>query len=174
MTEPEPPVESAPRHPGRRRGTHAAPPSPLRLLVRSLLAVAVVAGIVALLVQLRGSKPTTSTEAPPGPAVVASPTASPTRVVAPLFVLNNTREVGKAHRAAAKFQAGGWPISGTGNYRRQHLAETTVYYTPGNAHELAAAQTLHRQYPSVRRVAPRFSGLPGHGLTVVLTADFPD
>ena len=202
MTEPELPAEPAPRHSGRGRGTHAAPPSPLRLLVRSLLAVAVVAGAVALLLQLRGSSPTTSTEAPPGPAVVTSPTPTatpsptlsptpkqvisptagptttrpspkPTRVVAPLLVLNNTREVGKAHRAAAKFRAGGWPVSGTGNYRTRRLSNTTVFYTPGNARELAAAQTLHRQYPAVRTVAPRFAGLPGRGLTVVLTADFP-
>ncbi|MFL6240175.1 MAG: LytR C-terminal domain-containing protein [Actinomycetes bacterium] len=169
------------------------------------MAVAVVAGVVALLVQWRGS-PTTSTEAP-GPAI-ASPTFSlpsspstspspttpvattparpaptavptqarpsppPTRVVAPLFVANNTREKGKAHRAAAKFQAGGWPISGTGNYRSRTIAETTVYYPPGDANAKAAAESLHRQYSSVRRVAPRFAGLPGNGLVVVLTADF--
>jgi hypothetical protein len=87
-------------------------------------------------------------------------------------VANNTREVGKARSAAAKFHAGGWPISGTGNYRARQLAETTVYYTPGNARERAAAETLHRQFPQVRGVAPRFAGLPGHGLVVVLTADF--
>ena len=197
MTTPELPADDAPRHPGRHRGTHAAPPSPLRLLVRSLLAVAVVAAVVALLLQWRGS-PTTSTLAPgpalttptlggaltaspspkevisPPPVVTATPSPKPTRVVAPLFVANNTREVGKAHRAAAKFHAGGWPISGTGNYRGKHLAKTTVYYTPGNAREKAAAETLHRQFPAVESVAPRFAGLPGKGLVVVLTADFPD
>jgi hypothetical protein len=93
-------------------------------------------------------------------------------VVAPLFVANNTRETGKARRAAAKFHQGGWPISGTGNYRARRLAETTVYYTPGNARELAAAESLHRQFPQVKGVAPRFAGLPGRGLVVVLTADF--
>jgi hypothetical protein len=173
----------------------------LRLLVRSLLAVAVVAGGVALLLQWRGS-PTTSSLAPgpaitspplpfatptpsptkevisppPAPTTVApkpTPTPAPTRVVAPLFVANNTREVGKAHRAATTFHNGGWPISGTGNYRAKRLSETTVYYTPGNATERAAAESLHKQFPQVKGVAPRFAGLPGHGLIVVLTADFP-
>jgi hypothetical protein len=94
-------------------------------------------------------------------------------VVAPLLVLNNTRQTGKAHRAAAKFRAGGWPISGTGNYRVHAIPETTVYYTSGNAQQLAAAESLRRQFPAVKRIAPRFQGLPGHGVTVVLTADYP-
>jgi hypothetical protein len=173
------------------------------LLVRSLLAVAVVAALVGLLLQWRGSPTTSSNDTSPGLAITspspslspsptpspepaelvspgavpthtAAPSPKPTRVVAPLFVANNTREVGKAHRAAAKFHNGGWPISGTGNYRARHLSETTVYYTPGSATEKAAAESLHRQFPSVKGVAPRFAGLPGHGLVVVLTADFPD
>lgn len=193
MSEPEPP-----RHPGRGRGLHAAPPSPLRLLVRSLFAVAIVALGVAVLVEWRGSPTTSSLEPSGGPAItsplpVGTPSASatpgprltspppvaaspspPARVVAPLFVANDTREQGKARRAAAKFRAGGWPISGTGNYRGRRLSETTVYYSPGNVREQAAAQSLRRQYPSVKKVAPRFAGLPGKGLVVVLTAAFPD
>jgi hypothetical protein len=199
--EPSEPTEPAPRHPARNRGTHAAPPSPARLLVRSLFAVAAVGLVVALLVMWRGSPTTSTADSGPGPAVVspsmpaalasstptpkevlspsagptiAAPTPKPTRVVGPLFVANNTRETGKAKRAAAKFHQGGWPISGTGNYRGRRIAETTVYYTPGNAQELAAAQSLHEQFPQVKAVAPRFAGLPGHGLVVVLTADFPD
>jgi hypothetical protein len=203
VTDPGPPQEP-PRHPGRHRGTHAAPPTPLRLLVRSFLAIAVVAGLVALLINLRGS-PTTSTSESPGPGpVITSPTPSvlgtpsaspspkelispghvpprstptasptPTRVVAPLFVANNTREKGKAHRAAAQFHAGGWPISGTGNYRGQTISETTAYYPPGNDRLKAAAESLRRQFPQVRRVAPRFAGLPGSGVVVVVTASYP-
>jgi hypothetical protein len=113
------------------------------------------------------------TTAPSPVAVRPTPPPTPARVVAPLLVLNNTRERGKAHRAAAQFHAGGWPISGTGNYYGSRLSATTVYYTPGSAHERAAAETLHRQFPHVERVAPRFRGLPGHGLAVVLTADYP-
>ena len=195
------PGEPPPRHPARNRGTHAAPPTPARLLVRSLFAVAVVGVVVALLLVWRGSPTTSTADSGPGPAVVrtppspgesttpsptevisptsgptvAAPTPNPrpTRVVAPLFVANNTREQGKAHRAATKFQKGGWPISGTGNYRGRQLAETTVYYTPGNDRERAAAESLHQQFPQVKGVAPRFAGLPGHGLVVVLTAAFP-
>jgi hypothetical protein len=108
---------------------------------------------------------------------VAHPTATaaprPTRVVAPLTVLNNSRRTGLAKRAAAEFAAGGWPIRGTGNYRATRLAKTTVYYTPRNARERAAAESLRRQFPHVERVQPRFKGLPGSGVTVVLTGDYP-
>lgn len=86
----------------------------------------------------------------------------------PLLVLNNSRIHGLATRAAAELRAGGWPVRGTGNFRGR-VEMTTVYYAPG---EEASARRLVADFPKVRRVAPRFPGLPGSGLTVVVTRDW--
>lgn len=86
----------------------------------------------------------------------------------PLLVLNNSRITGLAARAAAQFAAGGWPIADTGNFTGR-IPVTTVYYEPGQE---AAARALAAQFPAIRRARERFVGLPGHGLTVVVTRDF--
>jgi hypothetical protein len=95
----------------------------------------------------------------------AAPLAAPIR---PVWVLNNSRIKGLADRSARKFRAGGWPVRGTGNYRGGTIAETTVYYAPG---QLGSAQRFAKQF-DIPRVRPRFSGLPGSGMTVVLTRDY--
>jgi hypothetical protein len=169
------------------------------LFLRSMSAVALVAALVALLLQWRGQDtPSTSSENGPGPAVVApstlgpgsatptptpsavtsapatiGPSPTPTRVVLPLGVYNNSRRVGLARRAAEEFRKGGWPATVKGDYRATKLPATTVYYTVGNDREKLAAESLHRQFPHVERVQPRFTGLPGKGLIVILTQDYP-
>jgi hypothetical protein len=98
--------------------------------------------------------------------------ATPSPTIAPkvaLTVLNNSNRTGLAKRAAAGFAARGWPITATGNVRGR-FAETTVYYEPGQEE---SAALLRREFPAIARTAPRFPGLPGHGLTVVLTRDYP-
>lgn len=87
----------------------------------------------------------------------------------PLVVLNNSTRPGLAARAARDFRAGGWAVTSTGNIGG-HVSRTTVYYAPGAA---AAARRLAHRFPAVRVVAPRFPGLPEHGLTVVVTAAYP-
>jgi len=101
---------------------------------------------------------------PPVVVLTSSPAPAP---IVPVTVLNNSRVKGLADRAAARFRAGGWPVPATGNYRRT-LAATTVYFPPGGR---ASAQRFARQF-GIDRVVPRFAGLPGSGLTVVLTRDF--
>jgi hypothetical protein len=103
---------------------------------------------------------------PASPAAVAP--AAPPRL--PLTVLNNSRRTGLADRASARFVAGGWPVKLTGNFTGQ-IPETTVYYAPG---QQASALLLQRTFPGLTRVRPRFEGLPGSGLTVVLTRAYPD
>ncbi|MDQ6650410.1 MAG: LytR C-terminal domain-containing protein [Actinomycetota bacterium] len=88
---------------------------------------------------------------------------------APLTVLNNSRRPGLAERAAAQFAAGGWTIADIGNFTGR-IAVTTVYYEPD---EQDAARTLAAQFPAIKRVLPRFAGLPGSGLTVVVTREYP-
>jgi len=109
------------------------------------------------------------------PTAAVSPTATtpapasagPLR--APLTVLNNSTESGLAADAAARFRAGGWTVATVGNFTGR-IPETTVYYDPGQE---PVARALAAQFPAIARVLPRFAGLPGAGLTVVVTREFP-
>ncbi len=84
----------------------------------------------------------------------------------PVTVLNNSRLTGLARRAAARYRAGGWPVAVIGNFTGR-LRATTVYFAPG---QQGSASRFAKQF-GVTRVLPRFPGLPGYGLTVVLTRD---
>jgi hypothetical protein len=170
-----------------------APSGRRRALLGALLAVAgVLLGIGALLVVFGDNEPSgqgpvvalpTATEAVPTPtpeatveptatatptASTPSPTAAAPAPVRPVLVLNNSRVKNLAARSAERFEAGGWPVSGRGNYSGGTIAETTVYYAAG---QRASAQRFAEQF-GIGRVLPRFSGLPGDGLTVVLTRDY--
>ena len=101
--------------------------------------------------------PTVASSKPPGEAPVL-----------PVTVLNNSRISGLADRAAARFRAGGWPVTRVGNYSGGRIAATTVYFTPG--HQSSAAR-FATQF-GIGRVLPRFPGLPGSGTTVVVTRDY--
>jgi len=111
-------------------------------------------------------RPTPTATAPVVRATTPPPAVAPIR---PVLVLNNSRVKGLADRSAAKFQAGGWPLAGKPtNYSGGVVAQTTIYYAPG---QLGSAQRFAKQF-GIPRVLPRFSGLPGTGLTVVLTRDY--
>ena len=73
-----------------------------------------------------------------------------------------------ANRAATAYRAGGWSVVMVGNYTGQ-VAETTVYFAPGQE---PSAHRLARQFSGIVQVLPRIEGLPGSGLTVVLTRDY--
>ena len=87
--------------------------------------------------------------------------------VLPVTVLNNSRVSGLADRAAARLRAGGWPTPVVGNFTGR-VERTSVYWAPG---QQASAVRLARQF-GIARVAPRFAGLPGRGLTLVVTRDY--
>jgi hypothetical protein len=121
----------------------------------------------------RATSPAPRTSAHPTTRPSVRPTAGPTTAplaapIRPVWVLNNSRIHHLADRSAAKFRAGGWPVRGTGNYRGGTIAQTTIYYAPG---QLGSAQRFAKQF-DIPRVRPRFSGLPGSGLTVVVTRDY--
>jgi hypothetical protein len=108
------------------------------------------------------------------PAPLHSTTPAAAAVVAPvpklaLTVLNNSTRNKLADRVAAHYRAAGWPVKLTGNFTGR-ITVTTAYYAPG---ELASAQLLQKTFPAIERVRPRFPGLPGTGLTVVLTRTYP-
>jgi hypothetical protein len=103
------------------------------------------------------------------PVIEPSASAKPVVAKAPVTVLNNSRRSGLAHRAAAQVADGGWSIKQVGNFTGR-IAESTVYYAPGQA---AVAHAFAHQFSAVRRVLPRFQGLPGSGLTLVVTREWP-
>jgi len=111
----------------------------------------------------------TTTAAPPASQPPA--TQSPVQTVAamlPVTVLNNSRISHLAARVAADLRAHGWPVRETGNFTGR-IRATTIYYGPG---QHASAVRLARTFHQIRRVEPRFAGLPGRGLTLVVTRDW--
>jgi hypothetical protein len=166
-----------------------------RALIGALLAVAGVGLAIGALLLLRGGDNGTPTVALPTstPSVTAAPTTTPTATptttptssaptvepttaaptvaaapILPIDVLNNSRIHRLAADAAARFRAAGWPTPVVDNYSGSTLAQTTVFYAPG---QRASAERFARQF-KISRVVPRINGLPGHGLVVVLTRDF--
>ena len=181
-----PPVAPTPtRRVPLRRAEPAAPApvavAPLRAVAGAALAVAAVSlGIGALLLVDDGPAVAPAVAAPAAAAdplaePAAEPTAEPavepepTRVPAarrPLTVLNNSRTTGLAAREAADLRAAGWEVAVVGNLRGR-TRTSTVYYDAG---QRAAAERLARAH-DVPRVLPRRDGLPGRGLTLVVTRD---
>lgn len=91
----------------------------------------------------------------------------------PLIVLNNTTITGLAKRAAHRFEAGGWTVTRYDNYQNDILS-TCAYYDPSDPQAEAAAQALQEQYPTIKRVKPRFPELPEGPVVVVLTPDYSE
>lgn len=106
--------------------------------------------------------------APPAAPPIAAPAPAAPSVVIPVTVLNNSRQDGLADRAAAQFEAAGWPVKATGNFRGR-IPSTTVYYDAGQE---AAAREFARRFNGIVRVRPRFETLPARGLVVVVTREF--
>jgi LytR cell envelope-related transcriptional attenuator len=102
----------------------------------------------------------------------STPSTSSTSVKSvPLVVLNNTTVSGLAAQAANRFEAGGWTVSDHGNYQNDILS-TCAYYDPSDPAAKTAAEALQAQYPSIKRVAPKFPELPSGPVVVVLTPDY--
>ncbi|MCU1596088.1 MAG: hypothetical protein JWO12_3480, partial [Frankiales bacterium] len=114
------------------------------------------------------SSPPPATAGPTSTAVAVAPVQPAVAPKAPVDVLNNSKIKGLADRGAARFRAGGWSVPLTGNYRGGTIARTTIYFAPG---QRPSAERFAKQF-GIPRVLPRFAGLPGSGLTVVLTRDY--
>jgi LytR cell envelope-related transcriptional attenuator len=89
----------------------------------------------------------------------------------PLVVLNNTTTAGLAHTAARRFQAGGWTVTRFANYQND-IASTCAYYDPNSTGAKAAAEALQAEFPTIKRVQPKFAELPNGPVVVVLTPDY--
>jgi hypothetical protein len=62
-------------------------------------------------------------------------------------------------------------VSSFGNYQNDILS-TCAYYDPGVPGAQQAAQALQQQYPTIKRVQPKFAELPAGPIVVVLTPDY--
>jgi hypothetical protein len=89
----------------------------------------------------------------------------------PLVVLNNTTVGGLAEDAAHRFEQGGWTVTSYGNYQNDILS-TCAYYDPSSTGAKAAARALQRQFPTIKRIEPKFAELPDGPVVVVLTPDY--
>ncbi|HEX2902743.1 MAG TPA: LytR C-terminal domain-containing protein [Jatrophihabitans sp.] len=123
------------------------------------------------------SRPVTSPAVPSRSAAPSSsgsgagPTTSAAGVARlPLIVLNNTSST-SADQAAARFQAGGWTVTDTSTFSGDILS-TCVYYDANAPGAQQAAAALQEQFPAIKRVKPKFDGLPSGPLVVVLTSDY--
>ncbi|HET7530712.1 MAG TPA: LytR C-terminal domain-containing protein [Mycobacteriales bacterium] len=103
------------------------------------------------------------------PVEEPSATTSPRIDKVAVTVLNNSTIQHLAARAAEQLRARSWPIRLVGNYRGR-LPVSTLYYLPG---QQDVARLLAHEFPAVERVLPRPESLPGSGLTLVVTRDWP-
>lgn len=175
-------------------GTSEPVPSRSPPAFRVRVAVAAAVALVGVVLLVFGLISLTNTTDPPGPISQATspaaappaatsndpgtpdPTTSsvpPSPAVLPVTVLNNSSVTGLASRVAAELEAGGWPIAELLNYDETQVPATTVFFTPGNTAEEAAAQAMIAQFPEISGGAePRFAGLDGSGLTLAAVGDW--
>ncbi len=114
---------------------------------------------------------TGTTSAPPVSLGSSSSSADAAAKAVPLVVLNNTTVAGLAKTAATRFEDGGWTVSSSGNLSN-NIISTCAYYDPSVTGAKAAAKALQAQFPTIKRVAPKFDGLPSGPVVVVLTPDY--
>lgn len=120
------------------------------------------------------AKPKTSTSSPRKSSSAPTKSTSSTSAAAgklPLVVLNNTTTQGLASQAKATFVAGGWQVTSVGNLK-DNILSTCAYYDPNTPGAQQAAEALMRQFPAIKRTAPKFAELPSGPIVVVLTPDY--
>lgn len=115
----------------------------------------------------------TPSSTPPRSSSSAAATSStpPSADRLPLVVLNNTTITGLAAQASDRFRAGGWTVTSFGNYQNDILS-TCAYYDPAVPDADRDAKRLQAQFPTIKRVAPKFAELPAGPIVVVLTPDY--
>jgi hypothetical protein len=112
-----------------------------------------------------GSSATRTSRSAPSSAAVR-------RAALPLIVLNNSGTVGLAERAEQQFTSGGWRVSATEDNYVNRILSTAAYYDPAVPMAKPVALLLQQQFPAIKRVVPKFEGLPAGPIVVVLTTDY--
>jgi hypothetical protein len=90
----------------------------------------------------------------------------------PLVVLNNTTTPNLARDAAQRFEAAGWTVTSYDENYHNDILSTAAYYDPSVEGAKEAATALQKQFPTIKRVVPKFEGLPDGPVVVVLTTDY--
>ncbi len=116
------------------------------------------------------SKPASSSHSTHASSPAAGQSSETVKQV-PLIVLNNTTIHGLATQAAQRFESGGWTVTRSGNLTND-IVSTCAYYDDADPSAKAAAQALQAQYPTIKRVEPKFPQLPSGPVVVVLTPDY--
>ncbi|MGN6606562.1 MAG: LytR C-terminal domain-containing protein [Jatrophihabitans sp.] len=118
------------------------------------------------------SRPTSSvlsSSAPPSSSASHAPAAPVTAT--PIVIMNNTTTTGLAAQAESKFQAAGWTVTSIGTMSNNILS-TAAYYDAAVPGAHRAALALQRQFPTIKRVVPRFAELAPGPVVVVLAWDY--
>lgn len=126
-------------------------------------------GPVSLATSAAPTSPRTSSASRPSPSGSSSVQSAEARL--PLVVLNNTTVTGLAEQVAQRFSHGGWTVTSFGNYQNDILS-TCAYYDPSVPGARQAAEALQQQYPTIKRVLPKFAELPAGPIVVVITPDY--
>jgi hypothetical protein len=90
----------------------------------------------------------------------------------PLIVLNDTNTANLAKNAVARFEGAGWNITTYDENYNNDIISTAAYYDPSVTGAKKAAAALQKQFPTIRRVVPRFPQLPNGPIVVILTSDY--
>jgi len=106
----------------------------------------------------------------------ASPTTSSSTATLtgalPLKVLNDTSAPNLASEAADQFTGAGWTVTAVDENYSNNILSTAAYYDPTVANAKAVADALQRQFPTIKRVEPKFAPLVEGPVVVILTTDF--
>ena len=90
----------------------------------------------------------------------------------PLVVLNATSTPNLASEAGDKFKIAGWTVTSVDENYSNNIISTAAYYDPSVANAKAVAETLQHQFPTIKRVVPKFSPLVDGPIVVILTSDY--
>jgi cytoskeletal protein RodZ len=116
--------------------------------------------------------PSTSSPVPPASSPASSPATQTNPALRPaVIVLNNTGQSSLTGLAVSRLRAGGWTATDGGAFDGAILS-TAVYYDPASEGAQQAAAALQTQFPQVKRVKEKFTGLPEGPLVLVVTDDY--
>lgn len=114
------------------------------------------------------SKPKQSTEPSSGSTTGQRSNAA---AKAPVVVLNGTSTTGLAKKVTDQIKAEGWQTRTPGNYPKNVVKKTTVFYP--NEDMKTAAENLQKTIPDIASVEPSDPTMAKDALTVVLATDWP-
>jgi LytR cell envelope-related transcriptional attenuator len=115
-----------------------------------------------------GSRVRTSTTPKPSTSSTA-PIATASRPA--VIVLNNTSDSALTNKAISRLTEDGWSATDGGSFSGDILS-TAIYYDPNSSAAGQAAIALQAQFPQIKRVKEKFTGLPEGPLILVLTTDY--